>query len=105
MRPILLMTSLTASLLMAGAGVGGSTVIGDRVILAGHAGVIDHVNIGDNAKVGAKSLVIADIPPGTSVSGNPARPHREFLRSVATMYRLGPYAETLESLAKEREDA
>jgi UDP-3-O-[3-hydroxymyristoyl] glucosamine N-acyltransferase len=95
----------THCLLMAGAGVGGSTVIGDRVILAGHAGVIDHVNIGDNAKVGAKSLVIADIPPGTSVSGNPARPHREFLRSVATMYRLGPYAETLESLAKEREDA
>lgn len=93
------------ALLMAGVGVAGSSTVGARAILAGHVGVIDHVNIGDNVKVGAKSLVIADIPAGTSVSGIPARPHREFLRSVATMYRLGPYAETLESLAKEREDA
>lgn len=92
------------TLMMAGSGVAGSSTVGDRVILAGQAGVIDHVHIGDNVKVGAKSLVIADIPAGTSVSGIPARPHRDFLRSVATMYRLGPHAETLELLAKERED-
>ena len=92
-------------LMMAGVGVGGSTTLGDRVILAGQVGVIDNVDLGDHVKVGAKSLVIADIPAGASVSGIPARLHREFLRGMAAMYRLGPHAETLESLAKEREDA
>jgi UDP-3-O-[3-hydroxymyristoyl] glucosamine N-acyltransferase len=91
-------------LVMATVGVAGSVVVGDRVIIAGAAGVIDHVTLGDGARIGAGSLVISDVPAGTAVSGVPARPHREFLRSVAAMYRLAPHAETLESLAKERED-
>ncbi len=91
-------------LVMATVGVAGSVSAGDRVIIAGAAGVIDHVTLGDGARIGAGSLVISDVPAGVTVSGVPARPHREFLRSVAAMYRLAPYAETLESLAKERED-
>jgi len=55
--------------------------------------------------VGAKSAVMSNIPAGTAVSGYPARPHREFLRAMSTVYRLGPYGEALESLAREREDA
>ena len=85
-------------------GVAGSVIAGDRVIIAGAAGVIDHVTLGDGARIGAGSLVISDVAAGVAVSGVPARPHREFLRSVAAMYRLAPHAETLESLAKERED-
>ena len=92
-------------LMMAGVDVGGSSTVGDRAILTGQVGVIDHVNIGANVRVGAKSLIMSDIPAGTTVSGIPARPHREFLRSVATMYRLGPHADALETLAKEHEDA
>jgi UDP-3-O-[3-hydroxymyristoyl] glucosamine N-acyltransferase len=92
-------------LMMAMSGVAGSVVIGDRVIIAGAAGVVDHVRVGDNVRIGAASLVISDVPDGATMSGVPARPHREFLRGVAAMYRLGPYAETLESLAREREDA
>ena len=37
--------------------------------------------------------------PGKTVTGYPARPHREFLRGVATMYRLGPHGDALEQLA------
>ena len=74
-------------------------------MLAGQSGCIDHIELGDDVKVGAKSAVMSSVPAGTAVSGYPARPHREFLRAVATMYRLGPHGEALESLAKEREDA
>jgi UDP-3-O-[3-hydroxymyristoyl] glucosamine N-acyltransferase len=91
-------------LVMGTAGIAGSAIVGDRVIIAGAAGVADHVTIGDGARIGAASLVIADVPAGATMSGVPARPHREFLRSIAAMYRLAPHAETLESLAKERED-
>jgi UDP-3-O-[3-hydroxymyristoyl] glucosamine N-acyltransferase len=90
---------------MACVGVAGSAVLGDRVVLAGQAGCIDHVELGDDVKVGAKSAVMSNVPAGSAVSGYPARPHREFLRAMSTVYRLGPHGEALESLAREREDA
>ncbi|MGH7592881.1 MAG: UDP-3-O-(3-hydroxymyristoyl)glucosamine N-acyltransferase [Gemmatimonadales bacterium] len=92
-------------LIMACVGVAGSTVLGDRVVLAGQSGCIDHVALGDDVTVGAKAAVMSNVPAGTAVSGYPARPHREFLRAMATVYRLATHGDTLESLAEEREDA
>jgi UDP-3-O-[3-hydroxymyristoyl] glucosamine N-acyltransferase len=88
-------------LIMACVGIAGSTRLGDRVMLAGQSGCVDHIVLGDDVKVGAKSAVMADVPAGVTVTGYPARPHREFLRAAATMYRLGPYGHVLESLARE----
>jgi len=85
-------------LLMAGVGIAGSTRIGDDVILAGHVGVTDHLVIGDGARVAAKSAVFGDIPPGLAVSGHPARPHRQFLRAQAALYRLAPLVNDIENL-------
>ena len=85
-------------LLMAGVGVAGSTHIGDDVILAGHVGVTDHLIIGDRARIAAKSAVFGDIPAGASFSGHPARPHRQFLRAQAALYRVAPIISDLERL-------
>ncbi len=86
-------------LLMAGVGVAGSTRIGHRVVLAGQAGLVGHIEIGDDARVGAQAGVIAPVPPRGAVSGYPARPHREFLRAQAALYRLVPHLAALERLA------
>jgi UDP-3-O-[3-hydroxymyristoyl] glucosamine N-acyltransferase len=86
-------------LLMAGVGVAGSTRLGDDVILAGHVGVTDHLVIGDRARIAAKSAVFGDVPAGVSMSGHPARPHRQFLRAQAALYRLAPIIADLEHLA------
>jgi UDP-3-O-[3-hydroxymyristoyl] glucosamine N-acyltransferase len=86
-------------LLMAGVGIAGSTRIGDDVILAGHVGVTDHLVIGDRARIAAKSAVFGDIPAGASFSGHPARPHRQFLRAQAALYRVAPIITQLERLA------
>jgi UDP-3-O-[3-hydroxymyristoyl] glucosamine N-acyltransferase len=86
-------------LLMAGVGVAGSTRLGDDVILAGHVGVTDHLEIGDRARIAAKSAVFGDVPAGASFSGHPARPHRQFLRAQAALYRLPPIIAALEGLA------
>lgn len=91
-------------LLMAFVGVSGSTQLGSRVVLAGQSGVAGHLTLGDDVKVGAKSAVISNVASGESVSGYPARPHREFLRALAALYRLAPHYEALETLATERED-
>lgn len=85
-------------LLMAGAGIGGSTVIGDDVILAGQAGVIDHLVIGKGARVGAKAGLFGDIDAGSVVSGVPARNHRDVMRATAAMYRLARIVDQLEAL-------
>jgi UDP-3-O-[3-hydroxymyristoyl] glucosamine N-acyltransferase len=85
-------------LLMSGVGIGGSTVIGDDAILAGHVGVIDHLEIGKGARVGAKSGVFGDVAAGTVVSGTPARSHREMMRAQAAMFRLARIVGELEAL-------
>jgi UDP-3-O-[3-hydroxymyristoyl] glucosamine N-acyltransferase len=89
-------------LIMAGVGIAGSTKIGNDVILAGHVGVTDHLVIGDRARIAAKSAIFGDVPPGASFSGHPARPHRQFLRAQAAMYRVAPIVDELERLVPER---
>jgi len=89
-------------LIMAGVGIAGSTRIGNQVILAGHVGVTDHLAIGDRARIAAKSAIFGDVPAGASFSGHPARPHRQFLRAQAAMYRLAPIVDELEQLVSER---
>jgi UDP-3-O-[3-hydroxymyristoyl] glucosamine N-acyltransferase len=88
-------------LVMAGVGVSGSTRIGDGVVLAGQAGLVGHIEVGDGARIGAQAGVIASVPAGGAVSGYPARPHREFLRAQAALYRLAPHVAALEALVQQ----
>ena len=47
--------------------------IGRDVWIGGGAVVLPGVTIGDRSVVGAGSVVVSDVPPGTVVVGNPAR--------------------------------
>ena len=47
--------------------------IGDGVLFGSRASVIPGRKIGDEAVVGAGSVVVADVPPKVTVFGNPAR--------------------------------
>jgi UDP-3-O-[3-hydroxymyristoyl] glucosamine N-acyltransferase len=69
-------------------GISGSTVVEDGAVIGGQAGVQGHVTIGSGARVGAQAGVIGDIAPGATVSGYPARPHREAMRASAALQRL-----------------
>lgn len=77
-------------LVMATVGIAGSVRIGDDVVIAGGVGVADHAVIADRVVVSAKSVIFAPGigEPGAVVGGYPARPHREFLRAQAALYRL-----------------
>lgn len=89
-------------LVMGGVVVAGSARIGDDVVLAGHSAIGGHFRVGDRARVGAKSGVTSEVPDGADVSGFPARPHREFLRAQAALYRLAPLVSELENLVRTR---
>jgi maltose O-acetyltransferase len=53
---------------------GRPVVIGRNVWIGGGAIILPSVTIGDDAIVGAGSVVTRDVPAGTTVVGNPARP-------------------------------
>jgi UDP-3-O-[3-hydroxymyristoyl] glucosamine N-acyltransferase len=89
-------------LVMGGSVIAGSADIGDDVVIAGHAAVGGHFRVGHRVRIGAKSGVIGAVPDGTDVSGFPARPHREFLRAQAALYRLARISDELERVVEER---
>ena len=48
--------------------------IGADVWIGGGAILLPGIAVGDNAVIGAGSVVTRDVPPNTTVAGNPARP-------------------------------
>jgi len=57
-----------------GAHLAGWVRCGEGVYVGIGAAVIGRIQIGDRATVGAGAVVIRDVPPSTTVAGNPARP-------------------------------
>jgi UDP-3-O-[3-hydroxymyristoyl] glucosamine N-acyltransferase len=76
------------SIIVAQAGISGSTTLGKDVVLAGQVGVVGHLAIGDGVRVGAQSGVAQSIPAGQDLSGSPAIPHRQWLSVQATLPHL-----------------
>jgi len=89
-------------LIMATTGIAGSVDIGNDVIIAGAVGIADRAVIEDRATISARSVVFGPsrVEAGSVVGGYPARPHREFLRAQAALYRLAPIVNRLEALAR-----
>lgn len=84
--------------LMAQVGIAGSVTLGDGVIVAGQAGLADGLTVGSGARIAAQAGVIGDVPAGATVSGYPARDHRQVLRQAAALARLSSHARRLERL-------
>lgn len=49
-------------------------VLGDRVDVGAGCTIIGNIVIGDDSRIGAAAVVVKDVPSGTTVVGNPARP-------------------------------
>jgi serine O-acetyltransferase len=50
--------------------------VGDDVTIGSGAKLLGPVNVGHGAKVGANTVVIEDVPPNSTVVGNPGHPVR-----------------------------
>jgi UDP-3-O-[3-hydroxymyristoyl] glucosamine N-acyltransferase len=77
-----------ACVIVAQAGISGSTIIDDYVVIAGQAGLIGHLRIGQRARIGAQAGVMADVAAGADVVGSPAQPAKAFFRELATLRRI-----------------
>jgi len=79
-------------------GIAGSSVIEDGVIMAGQAGVSDHVRVGKGARLAVRAGVTRNVPPGATVSGFPARDHAEELKYEAALRRMPELLEKVKRL-------
>ncbi|HSN90171.1 MAG TPA: UDP-3-O-(3-hydroxymyristoyl)glucosamine N-acyltransferase [Anaeromyxobacteraceae bacterium] len=89
------------SIIVAQVGVAGSTRLGAGVVIGGQVGVIGHLDIGAGVKLAAQSGVLGDIPAGETWAGYPARPHRDWAKTVAVLGRLVEMRKELISLRRE----
>lgn len=67
-------------LIVAQAGISGSTELGDFVGVGGQAGFAEHLEIGNGAQIAPQSGVNDDLHAKARVGGTPARPLRTWLR-------------------------
>ncbi len=91
------------SIIVAQAGISGSTELGSNVTVAGQAGLAGHISIGDRVVIAAQAGVTKSVEAGVCVSGYPARPHDEAMRHLVA---LGKVPELLRRVSElERETA
>ena len=74
--------------IIAQAGIAGSTVLEDYVVIAAQVGVAGHLTVGMGAKVAAQSGVMRNVPAQTDVMGTPAIPIKEELRTKTFLRKL-----------------
>lgn len=75
-------------ILIAQAGVAGSSKLGNYVIIAGQAGIAGHLQLGNKVTVGARSGVMHDIPDGQTWFGTPAQPDKQTKRQMIAIQHL-----------------
>lgn len=87
-------------------GLAGSVVAGDGVMIGGNTAIRDHVTLGAGAQVAGHSGVMADVEPGKSVAGTPAKDAKMLFREIASVAKLPDLIKRVKKLernaAKER---
>lgn len=81
-------------------GISGSTRIGDRVLIAGQAGFVGHIEIGHDSFVGAQAGVSKSFPPGSKITGYPARNLMDVRRSDTAITHLPEFIQRVRALEK-----
>jgi UDP-3-O-[3-hydroxymyristoyl] glucosamine N-acyltransferase len=76
------------SVIVAQAGISGSTRVGERVTMAGQVGIAGHLEIADGTIIAAKSGIAKSLPGGVWF-GYPAVPFAQAKQQIAWIHRLG----------------
>lgn len=77
------------TVIVAQAGIAGSTKIGKHCVIAGQVGIVGHLTIADNVTIGAQSGVSKSLnESGQTYSSSPAMEHRRALRISGALRQL-----------------
>lgn len=92
------------NMICANVGIAGSVTSGDYVVMAGQAGLRDHIKIGKGAVLGAMAGVMGDIPEGGRFVGIPATPEKEQMRKQVALAKLPETQKEFKKLVKRVEE-
>lgn len=88
------------TVVVAQAGIAGSSRIGKRCQIGGQVGIAGHLNVGDGARIAAQSGIGSDIPDNSTVQGSPAFTIGEYKRSYVLFRRLPELKRKLDELER-----
>jgi UDP-3-O-[3-hydroxymyristoyl] glucosamine N-acyltransferase len=74
--------------IVAQAGIAGSSVLEDHVAVGGQVGISGHLRISRGARIAGNSGVMRDVESGQEVMGYPAMPIKSFMRQVALLKKM-----------------
>lgn len=92
-------------IVVAQAGIAGSSKVGSYTVLAGQVGIAGHLKIGSKVTVAAQSGVMHDIPDGEKWFGTPAQPDRQMKRQLLAAQQLPELLKRVAQLEKALERA
>jgi UDP-3-O-[3-hydroxymyristoyl] glucosamine N-acyltransferase len=75
-------------IIVAQSGIAGSAELGDFVVMGAQSGVLGHVKVGNGAQIAGMAHVKDDVEAGARMGGTPARPFKEWARSLAALRQL-----------------
>jgi UDP-3-O-[3-hydroxymyristoyl] glucosamine N-acyltransferase len=87
------------SVIVAQAGISGSTRVGERVMMAGQVGIIGHLEIADGTLIAAQSGIAKNLPGGVWF-GSPAVPMAQAKQQIAWIHRLGKLFARVKAIEK-----
>src|SRR4029079_7945008 len=88
------------TLLAAQVGIAGSTTLEDRVTLARQVGVSAHLTLSTGVVATAQTGIPNSVEAGSFVSGYPAIPNRDWLKSSAVFRKLPELRKALSDLER-----
>jgi UDP-3-O-[3-hydroxymyristoyl] glucosamine N-acyltransferase len=91
-------------MVVAQAGIAGSTKLGDHVVLGGQSGISGHLRLGNRVSVSAQSGVMRNLRDGERVLGFPAVPDRQAKRQIIALQHLPDMARRFQELEKRVHD-
>jgi UDP-3-O-[3-hydroxymyristoyl] glucosamine N-acyltransferase len=87
--------------IVAQAGIAGSTQLGHYCVLAGQAGVAGFLKLGNQVTVAAQAGVMRDVEDGQKVLGSPAFPDKEAKRQMIAIMQLPDLIKRVRQLEKQ----
>ncbi len=91
------------TVIVAQAGIAGSTKIGRNTMIGGQAGLAGHLKIGDDVKIGAQSGVTNNLKNNDTVLGSPALNAAKQIKAMIVYKTLPEMSKKLDELEKEIE--